>query len=90
MHGGAKQMSEESKKPEMKMRVNNVVLTLWNNDDIKSFQLEKIYTVQNDKKEDEWKSTKSFNVVDVDKLIFLLEEFKRKHFKVDIKENEEK
>jgi len=83
-------MSEESKKPEMKMRVSNMVLTLWNNDDIKSFQLEKIYTVQNDKKEDEWKSTKSFNVVDVDKLIFLLEEFKRKHFKVDIKENEEK
>jgi len=84
MHGGAKQMSEESKKPEMKMRVSNIVLTLWNNDDIKSFQLEKIYTIQNDKKEDEWKSTKSFNVADVDKLIFLLEEFKRKYLKVDI------
>lgn len=84
-------MSEkEIKKPEMKMRVNNVVLTLWNNDDIKSFQLEKIYTVENEKKENEWKSTKSFNVSDVDKLIFLLEEFKRKHFKVEIRENEEK
>ena len=61
------------------MRISDIKLTLWNNNDIKSFNLEKIYKV-----EDVWKSTKSFNMVDIDKLIYLLTEFKRTHFVVDV------
>lgn len=81
---------EESKKvekikPDLVLRVADCKVVVWANDvDIKgvkeirkSFNLEKIFKV-----DDVWKSTNSFNISDLDKVIYLLNELKRKTFPV--------
>lgn len=80
-------MENEKNKPEMVLRVSDVKITVWNNEvkikDVvenrKSFTLEKIYKV-----EDEWKTTKSFNLSDIDKAIYLLNNLKEKVFPVNV------
>ena len=80
--------------PVMGFRVKDVKVTLWENKfkvgdkDVvgRSFQVSRIYKDQDDK----WGSTFSFGVGDMDKLIFSLEELKRRLFVVnDDKHKEE-
>lgn len=84
-------MDKESKKPEMVLRVNDVKVVVWSNEITKdgkeevrkSFILEKIYK----DKDDNWKSTSSFNLQDIDKLIYVLNSFKSKVFPVHVDNN---
>jgi len=69
-------MEKEKKKPELVLRAGDVKVVLWSNDfeikgEIKtqnSFNLERIYK----DKDGNWNSTSSFNLNDIDKLIYLL------------------
>ena len=82
---------KSDRKPVFVRRVSDVKLVAWENvngDGVKSLSLnlEKIY-----KKDDKWFSTKSFGLVDIDKIVFLLTESKRSLFPVvdDLRKKDE-
>jgi len=83
----------EKKKPDMVMRFSDIKVTVWNNEvkvkdaveNRKSFILEKIYK----DKDDNWNSTKSFTLNDIDKISYLLGEFKSKVFPVNVDKKDE-
>jgi hypothetical protein len=85
-------MENENKRPEMVLRVSDLKVVVWNNEvkvndlleNRKSFTIEKIYKV-----EDDWKTTKSFNLSDIDKIIYLLNNFKLKVFPINVNNNKE-